>query len=767
MGVAMAHSVRLDQRVLAILDQDRRRDPVGSRFAIILACVVGIVCGVLGGVTLTTHSAIANPPTESQTAISAESAHRVWKENYTGEYRGTLPVSVAFSADGKTLLTGDTGGEIMALTFAGDELQWRWKSKVEGSHAAVAFSTDQKKVYATTEHGVRILDVASGKEEARIEENDSNPTAIGVFPNEKFAENLTRCRIVFGNSRGYFIKVWTGGELPKTTVSTIKTSIVANGAEPVDEAAVPLAVDPSGRSAIMIGPIDTTGEMGGVKGKNVLWAYVCGNYEKGSPGNRVLVGHTANVVSAAWAKEGGTAITGDDAGRVIVWDAKTMREARRVELGGRVAALAISNDGTRTAAYVVRNQAEVYVWETMKPIEKLKPIHTELGDFAGPTAFASLSFSSDGKQLAGCAIDERWLTNLGELIGKVRVWELAAEPKAQLPPKNVYIEPLPKGSSMNFVVLDNDSILTPAANEGAVDFRRIRDGKIQARFGLGNFSIGGMRLSADRKWLALEQHAPTKHSGAGVPGGTFEVCVYDSTLRKRNATIPSCRQLLEVAAGGKVVAVVREQQIELWDTVGTKKLQVAPFQHTRIDAACFSPDGQVLALSDRNELVLWRWAGNTHERIDLGRRVGSLTFSPDGKFLAEGPTPGENIQIRDVETRKVVQTLTNGTMLKMNVPRMAYSQGGRVLIACDNNTFGQETAVPHRIRLWDMADGSLAHQLPMPAGLAQTLDVSPNGRSLVAMLEDTDGVKLSVWRLDGENIVKQGGPIPRATPDRH
>jgi hypothetical protein len=103
----------------------------------------------------------------------------------------------------------------------------------------------------------------------------------------------------------------------------------------------------------------------------------------------------------------------------------------------------------------------------------------------------------------------------------------------------------------------------------------------------------------------------------------------------------------------------------------------------------------------------------------------------------------------------------------MNVPRMAYSQGGRVLIACDTNTFGQETAVPHRIHLWDMADGSLAHQLPIPAGLAQTLDVSPNGRSLVAMLEDTDGVKLSVWRLDGENIVKQEGPMPPATPDRH
>jgi hypothetical protein len=71
----------------------------------------------------------------------------------------------------------------------------------------------------------------------------------------------------------------------------------------------------------MTGPIDTTGQAGGVKGKNVLWAYVCGNYDQGSPGNRVMVGHSATVVSAAWAKDGGTTVTGDAAGRLIVWDA--------------------------------------------------------------------------------------------------------------------------------------------------------------------------------------------------------------------------------------------------------------------------------------------------------------------------------------------------------------------------------------------------------------------------------------------------------------
>jgi RNA polymerase sigma factor (sigma-70 family) len=691
------------------------------------------------------------PGARADAKSDAPKAGTMWKENYTAEYPDSLPVSVAFSEDGKTLLTGDTNGEVMALILPREEPTYRWKSKPEGSHAAVAYSADQKKVYATTADGVRILDAATGKEEDRVEAKDSNPVALGVFPKKAVAEKFNRLQIVFGNARGYFVKSWAEDGKVADTVGTIETSTVAKGAKPTDAAAAPLAVDPKGRSAIMTGPRDA-------KGKNVLWAYVCGDYEKDSPGNRVMVGHAATVVSAAWAKEGGTAVTGDADGRVIVWDAKTMKESRRVELGGRVMAVAISDDGTHAAAYVRgKKGAEVYVWEAAKPADALKPIHTQLGDF-GSEPYASVTFSPDGKRLAGCAIDKKWLslTPKAPLNGKVRVWELAAEPKAQPAPLALYTKPLPKGSSSNFVILNNYSILTPAAKEGAIDFRDLRDGGIQARLVLGKFVIGGMKLSSDRKWLAVEQHPVAGDTAAG----TFDVGVYDATVHKP-ITIPSCGQLLDVAPGGKVVAVVREKQIELWDVATAKKLKAAPLKYTRIDAAQFSPDGKLLALSDRNELVLWRWEEDKHERIDLGRRVGSLTFTPDGKFLAEGPTPGENIRVRDAETRKVVQTLANGTKRSMNVPRMAYTQGGRVLIACDNITPAKEVAVPHRITLWDTANGSIAHQIALPAGLPSGIDVSPNGRYLAAMLDDGDaGMKLSVWRLDGEKPVTEPASPP-------
>ncbi len=687
----------------------------------------------------------------------ATKAGTTWKEYFTGEYDSTLPVSVAISADGKTLLTGDTNGEVMAVKLPSDPPTYRWKSKAEGAHAAVAYSADGKKVYATTTHGVRVLDAETGKDEALIEAKDSNPIALGVFPN-KISAGFTQLQIVFGNARGYFVKMWADGGKPADTVGTIETSTVAKDAKPADVAAAPLAVDPKGRCAIMTGPRDA-------KGKNVLWAYVCGDYSEGSPGNRVMAGHTATVVSAAWAKEGGTAVTGDADGRVIVWDAKAMKEARRAEFRGRVMALAISDDGTHTAACVRGKQgAEVYVWETAKPAGAMRPIHTQAGDF-GAEPYASLAFSSDGKRLAGCAVDKKWLQREPKpllMSGQVHVWELAAEPKAQPAPRHLYTKPLPKDSSPSFVIVNNSTILTAATKEGAIDFRNVKNGDIQFRLVVGKLVIGGMKLSSDRKWLAIEQHPIPDGKGVGVPAETFDVGVYDTVLRHK-ATVPSCGQMLDVASGGKVVAVVRDKQIELWDTATAKKLKAAPFKHTRIDAAQFSPDGKLLALSDGNELVLWRWEEDKHERIDLGRSVGSLAFTPDGRLLAEGPTPRDSIQVRDVETRKVVRTLANDTKQSMNVPRMAYTQGGRVLIACDNITPAKEVKVPHRITLWDTASGAVAHQIALPSGLPSGIDVTPDGRYMAAMIDDDSGRKLSVWRLDGEKPAAEGGPAPPAT----
>jgi hypothetical protein len=91
----------------------------------------------------------------------------------------------------------------------------------------------------------------------------------------------------------------------------------------------------------------------------------------------------------------------------------------------------------------------------------------------------------------------------------------------------------------------------------------------------------------------------------------------------------------------------------------------------------------------------------------------------------------------------------------MDIARLTFAQGGRVLIACDDVLLDKKIPVPHRIYVWDTADGSLAHQIKVPAGLPKNIDVSPNGRHLVAALEDQGGIRLSGWRLDGQETVRK------------
>ncbi len=693
----------------------------------------------------------------------------MWKERFTVRYPGTLPVSVIYSPDGKTLYTGDTAGEVMALNLSGNEASYRWKTKVDGSHAAVAVTSDGKSIYATTKNGVCILEPTKGVGESLLEAKDSNPVSIGVFPDKLIAKTYTRRQIVFGNASGYFVKSWAEGKLPDS-VGTIETSTVAKGAKPADDSAVPLAVDPKGRSAIMTGPLDG-GKFRGSRTKNVLWAYVCGNYDEGSPGNRVMVGHDATVVSAAWSKEGGTAVTGDTEGRVIFWDAKTMKETRRVEFKGRIAALAISNDGKHTAAYVLGKTGEVFVWETAKPANDLKTIHTDLTNFEGATSFASLAFSPDGKQLAGCGIDKRWLNRLGELVGKVRIWELTNEPKAQIPPRHLYTHPLEKRSSTQLAFINNHTFLLPSGKDGAIDYRDPTDGSIYSRITFGKFTVGGITLSTDRNWLAMEQHEPFDPSATGAPKRTFDLSVTNLSDFKRQS-ISNCSRFLDVASGGVAVAVVRDHEIELWNSSQATLVKKAPFKFTEINASCFSPDGKVLAVADRSELVLWQWLENTHERFKLAHTVKSLAFSPDGKFLAEGPVSGKTIPIRDLATNKIVKELSTGAQTSMTVSRMLYAQGGRVLIATDTSVHAKDVEVPSRVNLWDTETGQIAHRIAIASGIPQAIDIAPNGRYLLATIEDGDDIKLSAWEIGeskerdpNEAAPKKGGPPAAIRPE--
>jgi WD40 repeat protein len=387
--------------------------------------LTGAAVQLLGGPT----QSPPEKPAPAQGAPGAKVIRPAWKEVAVLNAPGWLPASVTYSSDGKTLVVGGSGGRVAAFDAATHKP--KWNAEVGGSFAAVTFTADGKSVLATFRDGVRFLDAETGKPGKALEElgaaADYRVLAVGAFPDRTIDagnEKLTSHKIIFGTPFGYVVKEWIDSAEP----GTITVSTKAKGKGIADPTAVPLAVDPAGTSAIITGPVhrDT--------GKNVLWAYVAGNYKKDSPGNRLLEGHEAAVVSAAWSKDGKTAVTGDAGGRVLVWDALAMKERHRLEFGRRVAALAVTPDGRQIAAVVVGKRAEFYVWEGTKAADRLKPVYVDTADYAG-AIHAGLAFSPDGQRLAGAVHNAAWLTRSGALVGRVRVWERAGTRGEGKPPQ--------------------------------------------------------------------------------------------------------------------------------------------------------------------------------------------------------------------------------------------------------------------------------------------------------------------------------------------
>ncbi len=334
----------------------------------------------------------------------------IWKKKFSLETPASLPVSVAFSPGGNLLVIGGTAGRVVAIDLPTRREYWR--SDVGGEFAAVAFASDGKTILATFEDGVRYLDSDTGAIRNFVIEHGSSPTAVGVFPDTKLDsdanQQLVSHKVIFGNANGWFVKIWTAGGFP----STISSPTVPAGGKPEDVRAAPLAVDPAGKCVIVTGPrrIDN--------GRNILWAWAAGNE---NPGNRILKGHQAVVVSAAWSKDGKTIVTGDAGGSVILWDAKTLQSMDRLELGNRIAAVALSPDGTRVAAAAIGKQAEFYAWEKAKPANR-KLIHIDPANFASPVQ-ACLAFSPNGQQLAGGAVSLAAQAKLPKVVGEVHLWE--------------------------------------------------------------------------------------------------------------------------------------------------------------------------------------------------------------------------------------------------------------------------------------------------------------------------------------------------------
>jgi RNA polymerase sigma factor (sigma-70 family) len=305
--------------------------------------------------------------------------------------------------------------------------------------------------------------------------------------------------------------------------------------------------------------------------------------------------------------------------------------------------------------------------------------------------------------------------------------------------------------------LDNDRILVRPGPAHGIEVRDAKTGKLGKAVTVEGRRLWDFCLSADRRWVAVVT-GPDPDNPSLPPRPQADIVVLDPTTWKACGAAGSGR-LLALAADGRTVLVSRTGRIEVWDAVEEKKLRAAPFEFKRIDAAAFSPDGALAAVSGSNEIAYWKWrdgGGDKYDRLAVGRKVDALVFSPDGKLVAEGPDKRMTVEVRDVATLKVAQSLADPAQprVPLTVAGMTFTDAGKTVVFGNGVGLIETVPVPHRLHFWDVMSGKLTLQIDLKGGRPYSLDVSPDGKALAAVTAD-GGVSLRVWTLG-----LAGGPAP-------
>src|SRR5262249_30159791 len=195
----------------------------------------------------------------------------------------------------------------------------------------------------------------------------------------------------------------------------------------------------------------------------------------------------------------------------------------------------------------------------------------------------------------------------------------------------------------------------------------------------------------------------------------------------------------------------QDNTVRLWDLATGKQLRCfvavtgLGADHAWVVALAFSPDGKRLLGGTANgptHLILWETeTGKELWRLkEKQRRIGSVAFAPDGKFVASSGATGEII-LWDAETGDKLRECKGHDQ---PVESLAFSPDGKLLASASRD----RTA-----RLWDPATGKERLQVKRPDNQV-SVALSPDGRLLavggwqsgIGVYDTSNGKEVSAWQ---------------------
>lgn len=596
--------------------------------------------------------------------------------------------AVAFSPDGRQLLTGSTSGALLWDVATGLQIR-RFSSGPDGGIVAVAFSPDGSLLAtcnASGNGGLSVWDRSSGKLRWQFAPDFM---AFGQFPWIHAVAFSPDGKLLASAGQEPFARLFE----------------VANGRE------VRRFDVPSGQvEALAFSPVGSQlliASAGTVRSWDVATAKLQGTFGDDD---------TESVKSLTFSADG-KLVLGCWLTSLRMWDPETGTEVRRLRMPefAYFHRATLSRDARLVAAAIEGPPGKAVVWDAATGKERYRLSHPSAG-FTEPAGVHDVVFSPDGKQLLTGCVDhtasfwdvatgkelrriegrfqwtsgvaitpdgERVLTNGGD--GFARLWDVASGKEFQ---RFRGQSDLGAGHAKSACIsADGRHVLTSGV--GLAQLWDVQSGKELSRFVCSQPFTPAIAFSPSGKYMLV--------GGQGKPLMAYDVETkqHVQTFLTENAPMV---QFVTVSADDTTVFLTNfgGPNDRLWDFRTGKQLRTLIQNPPLFHCAAFSPNGELVVTGGFDRTArLWNVATGREIRAskEFELPVSTVAFWPDGSKILIGVS-GHEAVVWDVATGKQLQSFA-GSKTTYDRAVAQLLGGKKVLVG----------SWEHGAKIWDVETG--------------------------------------------------------------
>ncbi len=619
-----------------------------------------------------------------------------------------------------------------------------------GSVNAVAFSPDGKYlVSGSTDGTLRIWDVATGLEIRTISESVYPVTSVAFSPDgSQFVSGSWRDALqVWDVAEGYEVRRLGHGDVFEAVASSAGISYRTVYGRTMQHRVNSVAFSPDGTQIVSGGRNKTV----------IVWDTASGDEV------RSLVGHNDLVSSVAFSPDGTRIVSGSWDKTLRIWDAASGDEIQTLSGNDSwVLSIGFSPDGKQIVSGSLNGVLKIWDAATGDEIRTLR----EDGE-----SLISVAFSPDGKQIVAGSSDgtvSTWdpevgvglITNerrraknhrrRGQPGGPTFIWRLKPRNRTHLGHERAITSLAISPDGALIASGSEDMTVRFWAVEGRDVVQAIRaheSGGTTVAFnaeGTRVFSVGSD--DTFKVWDAATGDAVQSYPGAGLKP---EVMAFSPD-------------------GGRIVSANSDGTLTVWDTKNPTGALTFGEHYGVARLVTFSPDGARIASGDHLLLKIWD-ALSGDELFTLAEDGSLFAFSPDGKRIVSGDLVVRDLQTGKIvfaiqgldsrvrcvtfghDGRRIISGHDNGKIRIWNAGDgsvihtiEAPRSFDDVVIAIAVNPDGSRIASGSfgEVRIWDVASGEQVLSVQSTGSSIDSIAFSPDGTQIVS--GDSGGV-IRIW----------------------